>query len=111
MMIKLFVIPFLLLSLPSYAVAAEACDRNGKTISPAGKAPVNVQGTCCGGKGPRIGMTMSDVQLSCWGKPYGVRRYTTARGTTEVQTYYVQTTIGVRKDLYFTDGVLTAIQE
>ena len=110
-MIKLFAITILLLSLPSNAVAAEACDRKGKTISPAGKAPVNVQATCCGGKGPHIGMNMSGVQLSCWGKPYGVHRYTTARGTIEVHTYYVQTTTGMRKDLYFTDGVLTAIQE
>jgi hypothetical protein len=110
-MIKLLAIPVLLLSLSNYGVAAEKCDRNGKIVSPAGKAPVNVQDTCCGGKGPRIGMNMSAVQLSCWGKPYGVRRMATAQGSVEVHTYFVQTTNGRTKTLYFVNGVLTVIEE
>lgn len=65
----------------------------------------------CARNGPRIGMTMSDVQATCWGKPYGIRKLTTSAGTVEMHTYYVRSSNGMRKNLYFTNGTLTAIED
>lgn len=55
--------------------------------------------------GVRIGMTASQViNNSNWGRPYEVNRTTTAHGTWEQWVY------GSRNYLYFTNGILTAIQ-
>lgn len=55
--------------------------------------------------GVRIGMTMDDVVAHGWGKPIQVNRTTTAAHSTEQWVYP-----GYQSYLYFTDGVLTAVQ-
>ena len=55
-------------------------------------------------EGVRIGMSMDDVLASSWGRPQSVNRTTTAFGTSE---QWVYSSGGY---LYFTDGVLTAVQ-
>lgn len=52
----------------------------------------------------RIGMTAKALRASCWGEPYSISRLTTARGTTEQWQYH-------DVNLYFYDGILTAIQQ
>lgn len=55
---------------------------------------------------PRIGMSKATVVESTnWGKPYKVHRTTTVSGTQEQWVY------GSSQYLYFTNGVLTAIQD
>jgi hypothetical protein len=55
-------------------------------------------------QGVSVGMTATRVLQSSWGKPGHVNRTTTALGVTEQWVY------GGRSYLYFTDGILTAIQ-
>lgn len=54
--------------------------------------------------GVRIGMSTKAVRASSWGSPESVNRTTTANGVREQWIY------GSRSYLYFTNGVLTAIQ-
>ena len=56
-------------------------------------------------EGVSLGMTVDDVLASSWGKPEHVNRTTTAGGTREQWVYP-----GHHSYLYFTDGVLTTIQ-
>lgn len=54
--------------------------------------------------GVRIGMSKEEVLKSNWGKPESVNKSTSASGTREQWVY------GGRNYLYFTNGVLTGIQ-
>lgn len=54
---------------------------------------------------PTIGMTMREVENSSWNFPNKVNKTTTMNGTTEQWVYNDQ------GYLYFTNGILTAIQE
>lgn len=54
---------------------------------------------------PSIGMTMQQVEGSNWGGPNKVNKTTTVSGTSEQWVYNDQ------GYLYFTNGILTAIQE
>lgn len=55
-------------------------------------------------EGVSIGMSQQDVLDSSWGKPQHINRTTTAAGTHEQWVY------NLRSYLYFTNGVLTSIQ-
>lgn len=55
-------------------------------------------------EGVRVGMTKADVLASSWGRPQHVNTTTTSAGTTEQWVY------GIGNYLYFTDGILTAVQ-
>jgi hypothetical protein len=54
--------------------------------------------------GARIGMTTRQVLNSSWGKPSDINRTTTAAGVNEQWVY------GNSSYLYFTNGILTAVQ-
>jgi hypothetical protein len=54
--------------------------------------------------GVKIGMTKEEVLKSNWGKPESINKTTTTTGTREQWIY------GGRKYLYFTNGILTGIQ-
>lgn len=56
-------------------------------------------------EGVTIGMSSSDVLASSWGQPSHVNRTTTASGTSEQWVYSDNSAY-----LYFTNGVLTAVQ-
>ncbi len=53
----------------------------------------------------RIGMTTQEVLETGWGKPMHLNRTTTAAGTREPWVYP-----RYRSYLYFTDGILTSVQ-
>lgn len=54
---------------------------------------------------PRIGLTAQQVVDEWWGPPASINRTVTARGTSEQWVYQD------RAYLYFTDGILTAVQD
>lgn len=56
-------------------------------------------------QGVRIGMSKQDVLDSSWGRPEHINTTTTSNQTSEQWVYS-----GYHSYLYFTDGVLTAIQ-
>jgi hypothetical protein len=91
--------------------SGEKCDKRGMKIFSGGRAAASSQDTCCGGKSPRVGMTLREVESTCWPKPHDERRYTSAAGTTVVRTYSVETNNGRRKDLTYVNDVLTSIYE
>jgi hypothetical protein len=56
-------------------------------------------------QGVTLGMTQEQVQETRWGRPQSKNRTTTVHGTSEQWVY------GNGRYLYFTNGVLTAIQD
>lgn len=52
---------------------------------------------------PRIGMTVKQLEATCWGKPLHVNRRTTAKGTSEQYVY------GSRRYVDVFNGLVTAI--
>jgi hypothetical protein len=98
--------PSLVISAPAQARELTFAERYGARSPTPTKKPAT-----CSLADIHLGMNMSAVQLSCWGRPYGTRSLTTSAGRTDVHTYFIRSSSGMRKTLIFTNGELTAIQD
>lgn len=97
---------FALLLAPAQARELTFSERySGRSVTPSKKH------VTCSLADIHLGMNMSAVQLSCWGRPYGTRSVTTSVGRIDVHAYFIRSSSGMRKTLIFTNGELTAIQD
>ena len=101
----LCIFAFTLMLAPAQAREPTFAERYGaRSTTPTKKSPCSLADI-------HLGMNMSAVQLSCWGQPSGTRSLTTSAGRTDVHTYFIRSSSGMRKTLVFTNGELTAIQD
>jgi hypothetical protein len=68
------------------------------------KDPVKVAADCKRRGDPRIGMTATQVEATCWGKPDHVNRTQTAAGISDQYVY------GDSRYVYLQNGIVTSIQ-